>query len=388
MAIIFLILLFIFPLGEITRLQFSNGIAFTLNDIFIALTVTVWFIWRLIKRKELKIPLLKPIMIFAGFGLFSLIINILNLNSFQFLVSFLYLFRWLIYAGIYFVVFDFDPKFKRKIPVFMIIVGMIVVLIGFVQYFLYPSLRNLYYLGWDEHLYRMFSSFLDPNFLGVFFVLLFLLVFEFFFRTKERQKKILMAVLSILILVSIYLTFSRSAYAALVIGLTVFLVLENKRKWSLAMFGIIILVLILSLRNSNIENQNLFRTASSIARIDSSLNAIKIIEKNPIFGVGFNAYRYAQIRYGFRGDQSLFSDHAGSGTDNSFLFILATTGILGLSGYLYLTFSIFKNSLKLKSTLLVSSLTSLIIASFFINALFYPFLMQWVWILVGLTENK
>lgn len=392
LKIIFLVLLFIFPFGEISRFQFSNGIAFTLNDIFVVLTVVVWFLQRFFKRNGLKMSLLKPIVIFAGFGLLSLIINILNLNPSQFLISFLYLVRWILYAGIYFVVGEFDLNFKQRIPIFMIFSGLVVVLIGYAQYFLYPSLQSLYYLGWDEHLYRMFSSFLDPNFLGIFLVLLFILITSLFFnalKIKEKKLELVMMLLGVIVLIAIFLTYSRSAYIALLIGMFILLTLENKKRWILGFLVISIFVFILSSKNFYIENLNLFRTASSKARLDSSLNALKIIEKNPILGVGFNAYRYTQIRYGFRGDQIGKISHADAGTDNSFLFVLATTGILGFAAYLYLLFAIFKKSFaNFKSALLISSLVSLIVGSLFINALFYPFLMEWMWILLGLTENK
>ena len=262
MAIIFLILLFIFPLGEITRFQFGNGIAITLNDISVALTVVTWFISQLFKKKEVKVPLLKPIVIFTGFGLLALIINISNLNPLEFSVSFLYLFRWVMYAGIYFVVHNFDLKFKQKIPYALTISGMVIVLMGFVQYFFYPSLRNLYYLGWDEHLYRMFSSFLDPNFLGVFLVLFLLLILDMLLNfIKKRQTKLLFIFLflGIAVFAAIILTFSRSAYISLLFSATMLAVLKNKKKWILGIFVVLFLVLILSLTNSKIENQNLFR---------------------------------------------------------------------------------------------------------------------------------
>ena len=37
--------------------------------------------------------------------------------------------------------------------------------------FVYPDLRNLWYLGWDPHYYRVFATLLDPNYVGILLVL-------------------------------------------------------------------------------------------------------------------------------------------------------------------------------------------------------------------------
>ena len=72
----------------------------------------------------------------------------------------------------------------------MLISGSLIVLLGFIQLMFYPALRNLYYLGWDEHLYRMFSTFLDPNFAGAFFVLFTLFVIDMSLRYKKEFKNL------------------------------------------------------------------------------------------------------------------------------------------------------------------------------------------------------
>ena len=86
--------------------------------------------------------------------------------------------------------------------------------------------------------------------------------------------------------------------------------------------------------------------------------------------------------------------HAGAGTDNSFLFVLVTTGIIGLVSYIYLLFSILKSMFR-KITkknnlayITFSSCIAVIVGSFTINALFYQFVMLWLWILIGITESS
>ena len=109
--------------------------------------------------------------------------------------------------------------------------------------------------------------------------------------------------------------------------------------------------------------------------------------------MGFNAYRYAQNKYANLTDAKWQTTHSGAGTDNSFLFVLATTGILGFLAYVYLLSNIFilgKSKLRknLFSAVLIASLTGLLVNSLFINSLFYVYILEWIWISVAITENS
>lgn len=409
---LFLLFLAVFPLGQLTRIDLGNNIAIVVSDIVLVFLFVFWLVFKSVRllRPDLigarndnnllsSFYLTRPILIFLSVAIFSLVVNLKNLEFNQFIVSFLYILRFIIYASLYFVVSGFDSKFKQKIPYFMLISGFFIILIGYIQYFFYPNLRNLYYLGWDEHLYRMFSTILDPNFAGAFFVLYFMLTLGLLARPPrpaKRDWRCGQGGLGGLSLIAVFLTHSRSAMLMLLFSVFTFLTL-TKKLWILIPFIILFLVSAFLLQNSKIENLNLFRTASSEARIGSSITALKIIKENPVLGVGFNAYRYAQIRYGFKDVQSSLKSHADAGTDNSFLFVLATTGIIGFFAYIYLWFKALSINFKsykeeksfsfnkMISIIIISSLVGLFIDSLFINSLFYPVILQWLWILLGLS---
>ena len=400
LKIIFVISLLLFPFGEITRFEFGNGVAITLNDIGVGLMVIAWLILTTLNKKYKNSFLIKPILIFAGICFISLLINLRLLNLSEFLISFLYLIRWIFYAGIFFIVDAFDEKFKRKVPFFMVLSGTIIVFTGFIQYFMYPALRNLIYLGWDEHLYRMFSTFLDPNFLGAFLVLNFLFVLGLFLHYfKDIRKFGILGVLGILNLIAVFLTYSRSALVMLFVSILTFLILGKKMKTTFVIVFIFIILVVLLSKTGRSEGTNLLRSVSSEARIGSSIAALNIIKDNPILGVGFNTYRYTQYRYGiFKGD-GWQNSHAAAGTDNSFLFVLATTGIIGLLSYIYLWYKILKKQIlfintsnnkftKIFSAVIISSIIGIFINTLFINSLFYPFIMEWLWILIALNSSN
>ena len=374
---IFTAILFLFPLGEILRLDFANGVSLKPLDIGVGIIVVLWAIFKMAKKEKIKQKrVYVPILLFAGSGALSLLINYSNLTINQFFISLTYLVRWVAYAGIFFVVSDFDKEFKERILKLLIVIGSLIVASGYLQYIFYPNLRNLFYLGWDEHMYRIFSVFLDPNFAGAFFVLFFLFLINLFLK----RKSIPIALLSFVTLGAVFLTFSRSALIMLVVSSSLLFVLMNRKILIVFLLVIILSVLAISSRNFNIENINLFRVASSEARIETTRNAIKIIQDHPILGVGFNAYRYAQFRYGFRNEANPIS-HADASPDNSFLFIMATTGIVGFILYSFLWLRLLENA----SILAIASVAGVFIDSLFINGLFYPFIALWLWIILALS---
>lgn len=406
-AVLFVLSLLFFSFGEVARFQFGSGINLTLDSAGVFLLVLGWLITG--RKKDIKNNFLtKPLVLFISISFLSLILNARLLTFPEFIISFLYLLRWVFYSLIIFIVISFNNPFKQKVPFIMIGAGIFIVVAGFAQYFLYPSLRNLIYLGWDEHLYRMFSTFLDPNFLGAFLVLNFILILGLFLngfpipskagRQSGMTRTGILGVLGAVNLIAVFLTYSRSALLMLFISLFMFLLLGKKKLIFMTLLILIFFVLILSTSKRS-EGTNLLRWVSSEARLGSSLNTLSIIKDNFIFGVGFNSFRYAQIRYGFLEGEEQNLTHAGAGTDNSFLFILATTGIVGFLPYLYLwvkilrfQFNIVKNGdlkhQKIFAVVIISSIVGIFVNSFFINSLFYPFIMQWLWILIGLNSKE
>ena len=374
-----------FSLGEIARIQFPNSITVGLFDISV---VSLSF-YILAKTRKSKFTLKIPIILFILISLFSLGINFRRYELDQFLIGSLYLLRWIAYTGVYFSATSLSDKGKKYTLRFMMLSGIFIVFFGYLQFLFYPSLRNLYYLGWDEHIHRMFSTFLDPNFAGVVFVLFF--VFFYVFKEKFISNRLLSSLILLLTFGAIILTYSRGAYLMFVVCALIYSILV--RQWKVVA-GVVLVFMILFIILSPrfyIENTNLLRVASATQRLESSKQALAIFNKNPL-GVGFNTFRYAREKYGFK-DLSLFGpSHSGAGVDNSMVLILVTTGVPGFLVYVYLIYKIFRigffNLKKNKMGLvLLVSLGGLLVNSLFINSLLYSFTMAWIFLLAGLTEN-
>ena len=374
-----------FSLGEIARIQFPNSITVGLFDISV---VSLSF-YILAKTRKSKFTLKIPIILFILISLFSLGINFRRYELDQFLIGSLYLLRWIAYTGVYFSATSLSDKGKKYTLRFMMLSGIFIVFFGYLQFLFYPSLRNLYYLGWDEHMHRMFSTFLDPNFAGVVFVLFF--VFFYVFKEKFISNRLLSSLILLLTFGAIILTYSRGAYLMFVVCALIYSILV--RQWKVVAGVVLvfaILFIILSPR-FYIENTNLLRVASATQRLESSKQALAIFDKNPL-GVGFNTFRYAREKYGFKALSLFGPSHSGAGVDNSMVLILVTTGIPGFLVYVYLIYKIFRiGSFNLRKNkmglVLLVSLGGLLVNSLFINSLLYSFTMAWIFLLAGLTEN-
>lgn len=394
LKIILTAFILLFPVAEVGRLQFSNGVAISLNDLLLLGVILIWFGIHIFNKKRITFGKLgKPIFLFSAVGLIALLLNYFNLGINHLLISSLYLVRWFAYASIYFIINDFDKKFKQKIPYMLLFSGGLVVLFGYVQYFFYPSLKNLFYLGWDEHLYRMFSTFLDPNFAGVFFAIFFLFTLAFgLSEIKTHQiRAIILFTLSGFTLVATYLTYSRSALLMLALSIVTYLFILGKRKLIILVVLAIVLAIFIIPKSFQTEGTNFLREFSSEQRIQSFEKSISIFQTSPIYGVGFDAYRYAMNKRGLV-DANWSITHSGAGTDNSFMFVLATTGIVGLIVFLWLLYKIVQIALlatrRFPSAVLTSSVTGLLVGSLFVNSLFYVLIIEWIWILASLTENS
>lgn len=396
-------MLIVFPFGELLRFDLGNNIRLKPLDIVAGLLAFSWIILLLTKR--IKKPSFNWALIcFPLIALVSLAVNSIWLSPQALLIASFYLVRWISYFSIIFIVHQFDDAFRRKILWFLVVDGLIIVLLGFVQYFFFSSLKPLYYLGWDDHMYRMFSVFLDPNYTGAFFVLYLLLVGGLLFKniTERKTNKptnlrlpISLGIICLVTLIALFVTFSRSSLLMLIGGVSVFFVLIGRKKLIYVLFAVLLVFVLLISSKFDVENINLFRKASSNARLGNYQTASGIIQEYPVLGVGFNAYRYAKERENIRMGWANAPSHADAGVDNSFLFVLATTGVVGFVSYLFLwtyplrrAFLYYNKKRSIFAVIFISSCVGLFIHAFFINSLFFPAIMLWMWLLYGLMERR
>lgn len=384
---LFLILLFVsFTFSEVFRIETSFGFGIKSLDLFVILGSGIWFAGLFFQRKIMYDLPFKLFIGFIGIGLLSLLLNPLHLTFLQLELSSVYLIRFFSF-GLLFFALRSDTKDTTFLQKGLFISGISIVILGFFQYFLYSSLRNLFYLGWDEHLHRLFTVFFDPNFAGMFFVLFLLCLWHGLFH-KTYPPKVLYPLIALTSL-ALVLTYSRSSYVCLVFGISILFVIEKKKRELLIFFMGIGLLFLALLPTFATNNTYLFRVASSLSRVNSYVQGWNIARDHLLLGVGFNTYRYAVEKSGFHHASDIAYNHSEAGNDNSFLFVLGTTGIIGLLTYLWFLYSLVKTYAKGNArSIIVASFSVMIVGSFFNNVLFYTPILFWVFVLlVAVMKN-
>jgi hypothetical protein len=343
--------LVIFPFGQITKL---GPISFL--DVIVFL-IAIYTLLRKPKIPSWYIYFLSFIL----FGFFSWGVNAFILKS-DFLVrGLMYGVRLLVYSIIPIFIYNFfkAQKDRKFIINSLLSVSIITAVFGWIQYINWPNLVALKYLGWDDHLYRLVGTFLDPTFTSI------ILVLGSIIALKENRK------LSLIFLgISILFTYSRISYLVFILLLVYF------RKY-LIVFLFVVSIFFLP-KNMGGEGVNLVRTSSTNLKIINYKETLKIITKSPVIGVGFN--NLCPARQIYLNDTNITS-HSCFGSDSSILFILATTGIIGLFLFISFIFSIPSYPL------LTISFLAVLIHSTFANSLFYPWVMFWIFILLGLGSK-
>lgn len=397
--------LILLPLGQLTRLPIAGGdVAVYLNDLLLPL---LWFSWlscSLVIRKKLHLPPLTSwIFLFVAIAIISLINGVRYVGYSNVLVGGLYLWRFVMYAGIYFVVHDLSHEIKKSFTgtiINLLLFGQgIFAALGLLQFVLFPDFSKYVAHGWDPHYYRVLSTFFDPNFAGIYLVLGLTLLLSLVILHPQTRTMLNFAACS-LIIAAIILTFSRSAYLAFMTAVGFLGLLRSRRLLLVMMFlALLAFLFIPKVQRRVLEGINLDQTAR--ARLVNWGKTFTIIKDHPVLGVGFNTFRYVKEQYGFFRDTrgvEQESGHSGAGSDSSLLFAWATTGILGLLAYLGLILSVwrqgwrnYRKSQGLSQVVglsLVVSIPALVLDSWFVNSLFYPWVMLWVWVIAGSLKFK
>lgn len=379
---IFFLFLVLYPFGQLLRKTIEiGGTSLTLQPI--DLVVGIASLYALVARFE-RPKLFKYLIPFLLVATFSFVVSATFFRSQYLLVGLMFLTRLISYS--YFLVFVWnlitgDEDSKKFIINSLILVSTVSAVFGWIQYFVFPDLRPLYLIGWDDHLYRLAGTFLDPGFTGfIFFLGLIPVLFKF---STTGEKRWLLLILFFIL--SIAFTYGRASYVTIVAGLVSFAVLTKKFKFSLILVLLFVATLIFLPRPGS-EGVQLERTKSISARLTSYKEGLALAKRFPLLGVGYNNLCLARQVFLGKGN---FASHSCSGIDSSLLTIFATTGIVGLITFFSFTIGIVKSiSLDYFGRVLIATGVGIFVHSLFVNSLFYPWIMAWIFILIALAIKE
>lgn len=370
-------------LGQVGRhsISDSSSAAILWVDLANSLYVVIGALVILLRRRQFPRRLS---LIFLALSLIWLMISDIfgsrSLSALDTITMLSYALRYVLMAGTFIVT---AGLLAHDIPATTVyrgfrLTGLVLIALGYIQIIFWPSFALMAQFGWDPHQSRMLATFFDPNYFGMFLVLVTsLMVAEWFNGQKNYRQAGLIA----LAIGAVVLTFSRSGYLSLATSLFVIFLLRSWRVVVVAcLIGLTIMAAVPRVRTRVVGAVRLDPTAQD--RIASWRDALRIIGDHPLIGVGYNAFGPTAVSYGLRPS---LSSHAARGTDSSLLLIAATMGLPGL-----LLFGGFMGSLMIEALYaarratpprqtvalaLCGAIPAYLVNSQFVNSFFYPLVL-------------
>jgi hypothetical protein len=360
----------IFSIGQLPGIFFQNllSLSFRIHPIDVISIFIVVFIASNIGISKLS----KKYWAFLVVLVFS--VSVGNALKVFDLVGLFYLARIASYIPLIYLL----PKLKtntKQLALGMLIAVMLAAFFGWFQYLFFPDLTELKNFGWDDHYYRLVSTFLDPAFTGIVFALSATTSLSLFLKSKSKVYLFSF----IFLFVSLAFTYSRASYLAFSVGMLI-LFWQKHKKYMLSILAALILIVLILPNKMGGEGVNLLRTSSAVQKLKNFSDSYEIISHSPLFGVGFNNLCTAKAKLSIpTGTNSCY------GLDNTFLFVWATTGVTGLIIFINLLFDLYKNN---KSILWRASLGMVIIHSMFTPTIFFPWVLFYLAVLNSVSLNS
>lgn len=415
--LILLALIILSPVtGELWRLPVM-GFELLPSDLLILIFFVLWGADKIHSDRRIRIGKVgKMILLFIFVMLGSYFLNLFRFDLTEMLVAFSYLGRFGEYIILALMTFDLLDRDKGN-SVYYTILGsfgasfVLLTILGFLQLKYFGNFFELgmYLKGWDPHIGRLLSTWFDPNFIGgylVFMLSIFIALGLYFHRKGDRRWVYILGAVTLFGLIALYLTYSRSAYLALIAALSALALLKSRK---LLVIGAIVVVLGVAVSPRMQQRfMDMWGSARVLLGIDIQQTidptaqlrlyswqfAREIIADYPLAGAGYSRYAYEINSRG----HGLLSGHASGGSDSSVLTIWATTGVFGMLSYLAVGFVAavigIRRALRqsnLKSYIsagLVAGFGGMIVHSIFVNSLLFPLMMVYLYVGIGLLDEK
>ncbi len=371
--------------GQLVRVPVAEGADSSILAIDLALGLFVVGGGVMAALRRLPFPMTRSVAFLLAFCCWlpvPLALNAHLLSSRELLLAGLYAMRFLFLAGAFVVAAWLvrTPGDRRQLATALGYAATALVGLGFVQRVLLPDIGFLAAYGWDPHQNRLLSTFVDPNFFGMFLVMVHTVLLAAVLDAKQRRPFLIGLLAAVLL--AIVLTLSRSTYLALVVASSVVLLIRSWRSW-------VVLAVCFALAlgaNPTVRA----RIADAFAlddtsrfRIQSWVETLEVAERAPLVGVGYNALGPARIRLGYLTD---LTGHSAQGSDSSLILIFVTTGLVGLALYVAFLGSLLiecwavwrrdKDPLaRLAALALLGIVPAYVVDSQFVNGLLYPLLL-------------
>jgi len=400
-------LILILPLGQLGRLVTNwPDLRLQFNDLAVFLVALV-FLKRVSIREVMdKFKKWRYLIFFILIAFMSWVSNLGSYDLRYSVVGGLYLLRFALYWFLFFLITSYlakracGKKIVLMILNLLVLAGFVIALIGIGQFFVFSDLSILSGGEWDPHVNRLVGSFFDPGYTGALLILsLVILIYDYYSPTLFNRSHIWKQILRYFVILvnfqAMILTYSRSVY--FMYFLAVFLISYFKRSVRFLVGAVLVFIILVNLipRNTSYGTK-LDRSETLFSRIEDWKFALNTFAKKPILGVGFNNLRYERVDMQKNENTDVvIRSNAAAGIANSYLFVLATTGIIGLLlFFLFLVDLIRRLFIKSKSVfgrwiseIVIISFAAILGQSIFLNSFFYPNILEWLILLLIVREG-
>jgi len=268
---------------------------------------------------------------------------------------------------------------------FIIVIGFMTAFYAFYQYFSGEPMGS----GWVDPSsnisIRVFSTFENPNLYAEYLIMIIPLTFARLLSVEGR-KRIIYALIGMILLIALLLTFSRGGWLGLVFAVGVLVLLLKKdlviKLIPVGVIGIFFLPNSIMMRIKSIGSLS---DSSNFYRFQIWENSINIIKDFFITGVGLGFESFRSISSLYIKDFSPYHAH------NTYLELMIEIGILGLILFIWLLGKLLKDIRyqkmsqdKIFTVALFSGIAGLFIHGVAEHILYNPKIIFQFWLITGL----
>lgn len=306
-------------------------------------------------------------------------------------------FRFLSYVFMYFII-KYEFNNKKQVNMLLncfIFISFLLSCIGIVQYFtgfaLAETFKRTYEFGGSI---RITSTFSNPNAYGAYLILIIFPLIMLSIYEKNKNKKIVYVLLSLLVIANMLMTFSRNALLGFVLGLLILsLIYSIKLIFALGGFGVLIFIIppvfkrIIGIRN----------LAQNELRIKLWKTALMMIKEHPILGVGNGNFVARYNEYVNKYKELKYYNYKNYPSHNSFLKVQSELGLIGIVSFAGVVIMALIRVKKLYSTTkdnfhkafyigVMASMVAFLFMNSFDNLFFVPKVTTYFWFLLATSE--
>lgn len=381
-----LLLIFLIPLGQYP-ISFSKSFDFPqLTIVYIIFLLILFIYWLHIFASKEKNSFIKMSSLYLPLGLFILWSTLSLKWTVSIPATSTQIFYFIFYILIFFLSLNVvnDDKSRGILLSILLFSTFLVSVYAVYQYFWGLEETRAYVLIYKNEIPlsssgnfmsrlntdRAFSTFLYPNTLASFLMMIF--PFSVFYLVFCKKKRIMVSIILLLILFAFILTFSKGGAIALVLSWIVFWIVRMKKKHKMIVILLTVFLIASAIffayNNGYIANKVKPFKDSSKVRLQYSQAGLEMIKEKPFLGFGLGCFGRMYAKYKLPEAEETQMAH------NNFLQIWTELGIIGFLIFSSIFVFYFREmNQRLKNLNNLSSVQKVFVFGGYVSALSFIF---------------